>query len=115
MVAKGNIECQSPSQRLVPRLASSEEPAIWSSVIILGVFVALPVKATVWVGAVIVRGRSLGHGLGVPERRAQRLDRRDRAVIASRAPRTPVRGLCSGIRRRLSARRATVRFDDLGC
>jgi HupE / UreJ protein len=33
--------------------ASSEEPAIWSSVIILGVFVALPVKAPVWVGAVI--------------------------------------------------------------
>ena len=51
------------------------EPAIWSSVIILGVFVALPVKAPVWVGAVIVRGRSLGHGLGVPGRRAQRLDR----------------------------------------
>jgi urease accessory protein len=38
------------------------EPAIWSSVIILAVFVALQVKAPVWVGAVIVGLFAFFHG-----------------------------------------------------
>jgi urease accessory protein len=38
------------------------EPAIWSSVIILGAFVALPVKAPVWVGAVIAGLFAFFHG-----------------------------------------------------
>jgi urease accessory protein len=38
------------------------EPAIWSSVIILGVFVALHVKAPVWVGAVIAGLFAFFHG-----------------------------------------------------
>jgi urease accessory protein len=38
------------------------EPAIWSSVIILGVFLALPVKAPVWVGAVIAGFFAFFHG-----------------------------------------------------
>jgi urease accessory protein len=38
------------------------EPAIWSSVIILGVFVALLVKAPVWAGAVIAGFFAFFHG-----------------------------------------------------
>ena len=38
------------------------EPAIWSSVIVLGLFVALPVKAPVWVGAVIAGLFAFFHG-----------------------------------------------------
>jgi urease accessory protein len=38
------------------------EPAIWSSVIILGAFVALQVKAPVWVGAVIAGLFAFFHG-----------------------------------------------------
>ena len=38
------------------------EPAIWSSVVILGVFVALRVKAPVWVGAVIAGLFAFFHG-----------------------------------------------------
>ena len=38
------------------------EPAIWSSVIILGLFVALAVKAPVWVGAVIAGLFAFFHG-----------------------------------------------------
>jgi urease accessory protein len=38
------------------------EPAIWSSVIILGALVALPVKAPVWVGAAIAGLFAFFHG-----------------------------------------------------
>jgi urease accessory protein len=38
------------------------EPAIWSSVIILGAFVALQVKAPVWLGAVIAGLFAFFHG-----------------------------------------------------
>jgi urease accessory protein len=38
------------------------EPAIWSSVIILGAFVALSVKAPVWLGAVIAGLFAFFHG-----------------------------------------------------
>jgi urease accessory protein len=38
------------------------EPAIWSSIIILGLFVALAVKAPVWLGAAIVGFFAFFHG-----------------------------------------------------
>ncbi len=38
------------------------EPVIWSSVIVLGVLVALPVKAPVWVGALIAGLFAFFHG-----------------------------------------------------
>jgi urease accessory protein len=38
------------------------EPAVWSSVVVLGVFVALRVKAPVWVGAVIAGLFAFFHG-----------------------------------------------------
>jgi urease accessory protein len=38
------------------------EPAIWSSIIILGLFVALAVKAPVWLGAVIAALFAFFHG-----------------------------------------------------
>ena len=38
------------------------EPAIWSSIIILGLFVALSVKAPVWLGAAIVGFFAFFHG-----------------------------------------------------
>jgi urease accessory protein len=38
------------------------EPAIWSSVIVLGLFVALAAKAPVWLGATIVGLFAFFHG-----------------------------------------------------